>query len=51
MNTTKKAPTLDPRLVAAIARRQSGAAGQHGDRRSKRLRTRSAQKRAALKDW
>lgn len=51
MNTTKKAKNLDPRLVAAIARRQSGAAGQHGDRRTKRIRTRGASKRAALREW
>lgn len=36
---------------ARLELRRSGAAGKHGDRRTKRLRTRSAQKRAALKDW
>lgn len=31
--------------------RRSGAAGIHGDRRTKRNRTRAAQKRSALKEW
>lgn len=30
--------------------RRSGAAGKHGDRRTKRLRTRAARKAAALRD-
>jgi len=30
--------------------RRSGASGKHGDRRTKRLRDRSAQRRAAIKD-
>lgn len=31
--------------------RRSGAAGKHGDRRTKRLKTRGARKSAALKEW
>jgi hypothetical protein len=31
--------------------RRSGAAGSHGDRRTKRLRTRAAQKRAHIKEY
>jgi hypothetical protein len=31
--------------------RRSGAAGKHHDRRTKRLRTRAAQKRAHLKEY
>ena len=31
--------------------RRSGAAGKHGDRRTKRLKTRAAQKRAHLKEY
>ena len=31
--------------------RRSHAAGKHGDRRTKRVRTRAAKKRAALRDW
>lgn len=34
----------------AIAERNRGA-GFHGDRRTKRQRTRSDQKRAALREW
>lgn len=37
--------------VAAIQNlRASGAAGSHGDRRTKRLRTRSSQNRQAIED-
>ena len=31
--------------------RRSGAAGKHGDRRTKRNRTRGAQKSRAIKEW
>lgn len=41
---------LDERTRAAIARRASGAAGKHGDRRTKRNRSRSAQRANALKE-
>jgi len=44
MNDTK---TAGQRLQEL---RRSGAAGKHGDRRTKRLRDRGAQKRAAIKD-
>lgn len=36
---------------ARLDLRSSGAAGKHGDRRTRRLRTRDSQKRAALRDW
>lgn len=38
------------RVLAVQERRRSGAAGKHGDRRTKRLRTRAAQKRAAIRE-
>ena len=38
-------------LKARLERRKSGAAGTHGDRRTKRNRTRAAQKSRALRDW
>jgi hypothetical protein len=38
------------RTQAVQERRRSGAAGKHGDRRTKRLRTRSARNRAAIKE-
>src|SRR4051794_1428731 len=41
---------LDERTRAMIARRSSGAAGKHGDRRTKRTRTRAAQRTRALKE-
>jgi hypothetical protein len=41
----------DEQIRAIQERRRSNAAGLHADRRSKRLRTRSAAKRSALKDW
>jgi hypothetical protein len=39
------------RVIAVQGRRRSNAAGSHGDRRTKRLRTRSAVRVAALRDW
>ena len=39
------------RVRARQERRRSGAAGKHADRRTKRKRTRNAQKRAALADY
>lgn len=36
---------------AEFERARSGAAGTHGDRRTKRVRTRNAQKQAALREW
>jgi hypothetical protein len=38
------------RVTAVQERRRSGAAGKHGDRRTKRLRTRAARKAQALRD-
>lgn len=35
---------------ASIERARSGAAGTHGDRRTKRLRSRAAQNAAAIRD-
>lgn len=40
----------DARTRATLNRRSSGAAGKHGDRRTKRNRTRSAQKARAIKE-
>jgi len=40
----------DPRTVAALARRQSGASGPHEDRRTKRNRSRTAQKIQAVRE-
>lgn len=37
-----------PGAKAALLR---GGAGKHGDRRTKRLKTRRAQKQAAIKEW
>lgn len=39
------------RVKAVLNLRRSGAAGAHGDRRTKRVRTRAARKAAALKEW
>ncbi len=42
----------NPALAKAMAeKRRSGAAGTHADRRTKRNRTRAAQRRSALKGW
>lgn len=38
------------RIQAALARRRSGAAGTHEDKRTKRKRTRANKKAEALKD-
>lgn len=50
MARTKSAAetTGSPGALAAMLR---GGAGKHGDRRTKRLRTRSSQSRAALKEY
>jgi len=40
----------DPRTVAALARRQSGASGPHEDRRTKRNRSRAAKKIQAVRE-
>ena len=40
----------DEHVRATQERRRSGAAGIHADRRTRKLRTRSAQKRAAMRD-
>lgn len=42
---------VDPRTAAVLDRRSSGAAGTHGDRRTKRQRTRSSQKRRAVEEF
>ena len=47
MSTTKDVPY---QVRARLALRASGAAGEHGDRRLKRLRDRGSQKRFALND-
>ena len=41
---------MDRRTAAVQDRRRSGAAGSHGDRRTKRIRTRGAKKRQAIKE-
>jgi hypothetical protein len=44
-------PRMTPEQVQAIqGLRASGAAGKHADRRTKRNRSRSAQKRTAIRD-
>lgn len=47
MNTHKTAEQVQ----ATQNLRRSGAAGKHGDRRTKRLKTRATQKRAHLKEY
>lgn len=52
----KRSPYIIPRMTdeqirATQERRRSGAAGKHADKRSKRTRTRSAAKAAAVRDW
>lgn len=41
----------DAQIRATQELRRSGASGKHGDRRTKRLRTRAAQKRANIKEY
>lgn len=50
---TKHVPAaMHPEQVRRMQElRRSGAAGTHGDRRTKRNRTRSARKASALKEW
>lgn len=38
------------RITAALARRASNAAGTHGDKRTKRLKSRAAKRAQAIKD-
>jgi hypothetical protein len=42
---------VNKRVERVQGLRRSGAAGTHGDRRTKRLKTRAARKRAAVKEW
>jgi hypothetical protein len=50
--STPLIPRMTPEALRATQeRRRSGAAGKHADRRDKRVRTRSAAKRRALKEW
>jgi hypothetical protein len=45
-------PRMTKEQVQAMQElRRSGAAGRHGDRRTKRTRTRATAKRAALRGW
>jgi len=46
-----RAESNPARAQAAHERRRSNAAGTHGDRRLKRLRSRSAARSAALREW
>lgn len=48
MNTNKASRE---QVIARQERKRSGAAGTHGDRRTKRNRTRSAQKRRAISEY
>jgi hypothetical protein len=41
---------MDERTRRALDRRASGAAGKHGDKRTKRNRSRSAQKQRAIRE-
>jgi hypothetical protein len=41
---------LDPRTRATVNRRASGGHGTHGDRRTKRQRTRASQRRNAISE-
>lgn len=50
MSTQTKPGRNRVQADAAIARRSSGAAGTHGDRRTKRNRDRASQKRNAIKE-
>jgi hypothetical protein len=55
MSKPRPNPYLVPRMTPEQLRatqelRSSGAAGKHGDRRTKRNRTRSAQRRSAIRD-
>lgn len=47
MSTKTEVPA---NVRARLELRRSGAAGKHGDRRTKRLRDRSSQKRAAISE-
>jgi len=38
------------RIVAALGRHASNAAGKHGDRRLKRLKSRAAKRNAAIRE-
>ena len=42
--------STDARTAAVLARRASGAAGKHGDRRTKRQRSRGDARRAAIRE-
>ena len=42
--------TSEEHIKAVQERRRSGASGLHGDRRMKRLRTKTSMKRAAIHD-
>jgi hypothetical protein len=42
---------LDPRTRATQERRRSGGHGVHGDRRTRRLKTRTAQKARAIREY
>lgn len=46
-----KSKPVKTRSRVALASFLRGGAGKHGDRRTKRLRTRSAQRAHAKKDW
>jgi hypothetical protein len=56
MSKHRRNPYVVPTMTAEEVRRlqelrRSGAAGKHADKRSKRTRTRGAQRARALADW
>ena len=51
MKKHRPSPMTEEQLRATQERRRSNAAGLHLDARMRRIRTRSAAKRSALKDW
>jgi len=50
MKGNKAQSEVDARTRATLGRRNSGASGQHGDRRTKRLRTRAAVQRHFIEE-
>lgn len=48
---SKTQRTLDARTRANLGRKGSAASGTHGDRRTRRNRDRSAQRRTAIREY
>ena len=52
MKKPKFTPTANPAMAEAMRHiRASGAAGFHGDKRERRVRTRAARRAAVLREW